>query len=121
METIILNLIKLQNQLRILHWQTESFARHEAFGKAYNDLGDLMDELVEVHQGKYGRIKYPEGASVELYNKDGIEIEEVLKEVVDYLSSTFNTKMQEKDTDCLNIRDEMLAVLNKLSYLLTLK
>lgn len=121
METIILNLIKLQNQLRILHWQTESFARHEAFGKTYETLGGLLDELVEVHQGKYGRIKYPENATIELYNKDAIDIEEVLKEVVEYLSTAFNAKMQEKDTDCLNIRDEMLAALNKLSYLLTLK
>jgi DNA-binding ferritin-like protein len=121
MESIVLNLIKLQNQLRILHWQTSSFARHEAFGKAYEQLGVLLDELVEVHQGKYGRIVYAENSTIELYNKDSIQIEEVLKEVVEYLSTTFNTKVQEKDTDCLNIRDEMLSVLNKLAYLLTLK
>lgn len=121
METVILNLIKLQNQLRILHWQTNSFAKHEAFGKTYAILGELLDELVEVYQGKYGRVVYPDTSNIEIYNKDSINIEEIIKEVVEYLSTTFNTKVQDKDTDCLNIRDEMLSSLNKLSYLLTLE
>lgn len=121
METVILNLIKLQNQLRICHWQTKSFARHQAFGKAYDKLGDLLDELVEVHQGKHGRIVYPENSSIELYNNNSIQISDIIKEVTEYLSTSFEQKVSPKDTDCLNIRDEMLAVLNKLAYLLTLE
>jgi hypothetical protein len=121
METVILNLIKLQNQLRICHWQTNSFAKHEAFGKTYDKLGELLDELVEVHQGKYGRIVYPENTHIELYNNESIDINDILREVTEYLSTSFNEKLEPKDTDCQNIRDEMLAVLNKLSYLLSLE
>ena len=58
MDKIILNLLKLITQLRIFHWQTESYAQHKAFGNAYESLSDLLDRLVEVHQGKYGRIAY---------------------------------------------------------------
>lgn len=122
MEKIILNLIKLQNQLRINHWQTNSFAQHEAFGKTYNVLGDLLDELVEVYQGKYGKITYPSPASLELSNAEDLDITSVLSEVTDYLSVTFEEQIDQlKDTDCANIRDEILAALNKLKYLLTLK
>ena len=32
---MITELITLQNQLRIFHWQTTSFAQHEALGKTY--------------------------------------------------------------------------------------
>ena len=49
MEKIILNLIKLQNQLRINHWQTDSYAQHKAFGETYDALGGLLDELVETY------------------------------------------------------------------------
>ena len=122
MEKIILNLIKLQNQLRINHWQTESYAQHKAFGKAYENLGGLLDNLVEVHQGKYGRIAYPSPTSIELVNMSDLDINSVLVEVTDYLSSEFGNDVDpQKDTDCLNIRDAILQELNQLKYLLTLK
>ena len=122
MDKIILNLLKLTTQLRIFHWQTESYARHKAFGTAYEDLSDLIDELVEVHQGKHGRISYEGSSSLELLNLSDLEPQAILVEVTDYLSQEFIKAVDsEKDTDCLNIRDEILAVLNKLKYLLTLK
>ena len=122
MEKILLNLLKLQNQLRILHWQTDSFSQHKAFGKAYSDLDELLDSLVEVHQGKYGNIKLSSGSKIELLNFNEVKPEKILKEATEYLSSSFIEEVDpEKDTDSLNIRDEMLSVLNKLKYLLTLK
>lgn len=122
MEKIVLNLIKLQNQLRINHWQTESFAQHKAFGKAYDGLGNLIDSLVEVHQGKHGKIVYSSPVGIELSNMDELDINSVLVEVTDYLSSEFAKEVNlEKDTDCLNIRDSILQELNQLKYLLTLK
>ena len=122
MEKILLNLLKLQNQLRIFHWQTDSYSQHNAFGTAYSDLDVLLDSLVEVYQGKYGKIKMSSGSKLEISNSDDVKPEKILKEATEYLSTALNEEFdQEKDTDCLNIRDEMLAVLNKLKYLLTLK
>lgn len=122
MDKIILNLLKLATQFRIFHWQTESHAQHEAFGMAYEKISDLVDELVEVHQGKHGRITYEGSPSLELQNLNELDPQAILTEVTDYLSQEFiNAIDPEKDTDCLNIRDEILAVLNKLKYLLTLK
>jgi hypothetical protein len=122
MEKVIVNLIKLQNQLRVLHWQTDSYAQHKAFGKAYEGLDGLVDSLVEVHQGKYGKIMYSTPLSIDLVNIDEISIDEVLAEVTDYLSAEFGGMVDAaKDTDCLNIRDSILQELNQLKYLLTLK
>ena len=122
MEKVIVNLVKLQNQLRVLHWQTESYAQHKAFGKTYDALTDLIDSLVEVHQGKYGKITYSTPLSIDLVNIDEISIDEVLTEVTDYLSAEFSGMVDAtKDTDCLNIRDSILQELNQLKYLLTLK
>jgi vesicle coat complex subunit len=121
MDKIILNLIKLQNQIRILHWQTRKYSEHEAFGKAYAELDVLLDQLVEVHQGKHGQFSFEEEAIVELVNYNEISIMDVLSEVTSYLSEHFSQLHNSTtDTDCLNIRDEILSVLNKLKYLLTL-
>lgn len=122
MEKVIVNLIKLQNQLRVLHWQTDSYAQHKAFGKAYEGLDDLIDSLVEVHQGKYGKIMFSTPLSIELVNLEEFAVEDVLSEVTDYLSEEFSKMVDPaKDTDCLNIRDSILQELNQLKYLLTLK
>lgn len=121
MEQIILNLIKLQNQFRINHWQTESYAQHIAFGEAYGALEKLIDELVETHQGKYNKLELSSETTIELSNLDELDMQSILTQVTDYLSTEFTSTIdQDKDTDCLNIRDEILQSLNKLKYLLKL-
>lgn len=122
MDKIVLNLLKLLTQLRIFHWQTDSYAQHKAFGNAYENLSELLDKLVEVHQGKYERIVYSSPAGLEISNSEDLNVQEILTEVADYLTTNFNELHDPvKDSDCLNIRDEMVAELNKLKYLLTLK
>jgi DNA-binding ferritin-like protein len=122
MDKVIVNLVKLQNQIRILHWQTESYAQHKALDKFYEKIGDLIDTLVEVHQGKYGRIKFETPVELNLVNIDEISIMDVLQEFNQYLVTRFDEYVDsEKDSDCTNIRDEILAEVNRLRYLLTLK
>lgn len=42
-------------QLHLLHWQTSSFAEHDALGKLYDRVGDLQDEIVEKIMGYTGK------------------------------------------------------------------
>ena len=41
MSRVIAQLIYLQMQVRIFHWQTKSYARHKALGKFYESFDDL--------------------------------------------------------------------------------
>jgi hypothetical protein len=122
MDKVVVNLLKVQNQLKILHWQTLSYSAHKALDKAYKDLDGLIDELVEIHQGKYGRLIFESPINLGLVNQDEIDLEDVFVQLNDYLTVSF-TEMHDsvKDVDCLAVRDEILAVINKLRYLLTLK
>jgi Family of unknown function (DUF5856) len=122
MEKQVVNLLKLQNQLRILHWQANLYGEHKALGKAYEELDELIDDVVEVHQGKYGKILYNSPIELGLVNKDEIDLPAILEEFTDYLVSGYTVGLDPvKDSDCLNIRDEIMAVINRLKYLLTLK
>jgi len=62
-----------------------------------------------------------ESDSIILQNIGEVNLEDFLETVIEFLLS-FNNKLNSgKDSDLLNLRDEMLAAINKLKYLLTLK
>jgi DNA-binding ferritin-like protein len=55
LETIGAKLSYFYEQLHLLHFQTTSFAEHEALGKIYDKVGDFQDEIVEKIMGYTGR------------------------------------------------------------------
>lgn len=118
---IVTSLLTLHNQVKIFHWQTKSYAQHQALGGVYDELTDLIDEFVEVFMGKYGRIKGDGGFTIKLENYSDGSPTDTADKFIDYLTNELPKKLDaDKDTDLLNIRDEMLGQLNKLKYLLTL-
>lgn len=119
-EEIVLMLLQIQTQFKILHWQTTSYARHNAYGMIYDNLDEKIDEFVEITMGKQGRFELPDGAKIELFNLKSLEINTFLKTFTDFLIG-LSKELTEEDSDLLNIRDEILADINKLRYLLTLK
>ncbi len=118
---IISPLLEMENQYRIFHWQTKSYAQHQAFGFIYDALSGNIDKFVEVYFGKYGRLITEDEFEIELTNLKDRDVVVYTEECIEYLTDELPTYLNEdKDTDLLNIRDEMLADLNKLKYLLTL-
>lgn len=116
--SFIPSFIKIQNQLRIFHWQTRSYAQHKAFGEAYDSLGDLFDDFIEIFMGKYGTMQGDITYKIELTSYSGDYLESINNFILFF--EKLSEELDPKDTDLLNLRDEMLAVLNKLKYLLTL-
>ena len=117
---IVTNLLTLHNQLKIHHWQTKSYAEHQALGGSYDEFSDLIDEFIEVFMGKYGRIESRDGFKIELSNYKDLTPVDFCDKYIDYLVNELPKGLESADTDLLNIRDEMLGQLNKLKYLLTL-
>jgi len=117
---VIQNLLMAQNQMKIFHWQTDSYAQHQAFGSTYDQLSDLIDSFVEVCMGKHGRTQFDQGLNLPLLDLTSVDVMEYIESVVEFLISLSNVYDTTSDTDLLNIRDEMLAEFNKLKYLLTL-
>jgi hypothetical protein len=122
MPSLIAAFIGIKEQIKVFHWQTQSYARHIAYGETYSLLEESMDQFIEVYMGKYGRIALVEGEdSINLSNIGEMEIETFLDTAADYFIQLSNQLNSQRDTDLLNIKDEMLATINKLKYLITLK
>jgi len=85
-------------------------------------MDEKIDSFVEVAMGKYGRFTLSENErTLNLQNLSELDLTGFLKSLKSNIIGIANGLSQEKDTDLLNIKDEILADVNKLSYLLTLE
>ena len=120
-EELILKLVQIQNQFRFLHWQTFGYSKHKAYGKIYENLGDLIDTFTESIMGKYGRPEFESEFSIMVQDIKVMNIQNFLDGITEFLVGMTDQLDTRYDTDLLNLRDEMLGEINKLKYLLTLK
>ena len=120
-EEIILKLVQVQVQFKFMHWQTTGDAKHRAYGDIYDTLGDLIDSFTEAMMGKYGRPEFESEFSLMFQDLKSLNLQNFMDGITDFLVSITEMLDPKYDTDLLNLRDEMLAAINKLKYLLTLK
>jgi hypothetical protein len=120
-EEIILKLVQIQNQFRFMHWQTTGDAKHRAYGDIYDKLGELMDDFAEAMMGKYGRFEFESEFSIMFQDLKSLNLQDFIDGITDFLVSISEMLDPKYDTDLLNLRDEILLLINKLKYLLTLK
>jgi DNA-binding ferritin-like protein len=118
---IILKMVQIQNQFRFVHWQTTSYAKHKAYGKIYEGLDDLIDEFAEACMGKHGRPKFDNQFTLEFSDLSVFNLQEFTDGVEEFLISLDEVYDDKADSDLLNLRDEMLSLINKGKYLFTLK
>ena len=119
---IVTKLLTYQNQVKILHWQTTSYSEHQSLGSLYENLSGIIDEFVEVFMGKYGRIIAQTNFNLTLENYKNMSPMGLMLDIENYLINELPTMLDaKKDTDLLNIRDEILGSVNQTKYLLTLK
>jgi hypothetical protein len=112
----------LQTQLKLYHWQTRIYSRHVATDKVLDELLEDIDKYVEVYIGKYGRPRLTKAeATTSVTNMTEAGISKFVKAAIRYMEGPLVKGLKAADTDLMNIRDEMIAELNQLLYLFTLK
>lgn len=91
-----------------LHLSSKSFSEHMALGKFYEKLVDLVDELIESFQGKYGLVKL----------EDAKCIHDNAEDLLDQFGKLVSTsrKIFEKDDHLGNIIDEITALTYRTLY-----
>jgi DNA-binding ferritin-like protein len=120
---MILFFMGMLNTVKLYHWKTFSFATHKATDELYEDLNKYVDEFVEVMLGYHGgiRAKLPHTNM----KMNDFSTPEQFKNKLDEYKKTLISYTQKMDpvqnSDLLNIRDEILAALNKTAYLLSFR
>jgi hypothetical protein len=117
-EELLCEMLEASAQAKVFHWQTSSFAEHEALGDFYEGFNDLMDKFIESYQGCYGRIMMGCDMEVKPYTMDApVTFLEVFKS---YISG--NARMLVMGNPALtNILDEINGLVDQTIYRLTFK
>lgn len=119
-EMIQTMMLQMQNQYKIFHWQTTSFSQHKSFDETVGNLISHIDEFIETYMGKYGRVIAASTFNLTLSNLSNADAVAATDNYINFLIGLSSQLDSAKDSDLLNIRDEILGSLNKLKYLLTL-
>jgi DNA-binding ferritin-like protein len=107
-------------QVHIYHWQTKSFSRHKGADELLESLDNFLDRFTEAYMGKYGRPDFAAGTNIPISNMNDAQASAFLDEMIYYFTEVVPKYLGAKDTDLFNIRDEILAGINKVKYLFTL-
>jgi DNA-binding ferritin-like protein len=115
----ISGLLEANVKLRMLHWNTTSFSAHSALGKAYESLNEQIDDFIETYIGARGRGLLSTVSSLNVSASE--DPSAVLDSLESLLRNDIQNDLGETETALLNMRDEMLGLVQKTKYLLTLE
>ena len=116
LETIAGKLTYFHEQLHLLHWQTKSYAEHQALGGLYDYVHDFKDGVIEKLMGYTG--KRPAPYKIEpLINCTG---NECVSNLLSFASSLKSYAEANSYHDIANLADALSGEAAKARYLLTL-
>jgi len=91
------------------HWSTDSYSKHKALAKYYDNIIDLTDAFAESYMGKYG--KFTAFPSVYHQPKDPIRYMESLQSFVKEARQDLP-----QESELQNIIDEIAGLINSTTY-----
>jgi DNA-binding ferritin-like protein len=117
LETIAGKLTYFHEQLHLLHWQTSSYAEHQALGGLYDYVQDVKDEIVEKIMGYTG--KKPKAFKVEPLS-DSATSSGVVVSLISFAKQLEEFAEANNMPDIENISQSLSGEAAKTKFLLTL-
>lgn len=117
---IVATFMEMANLVKIFHWNTRSYAQHKATDELHSRLGENVDKFIEILLGKRETRFRNLRKSVSISQQKPREFKARIYWFRDYLTH-LDACFGKRDTDLLNIRDEILGDVNQFLYLWTLK
>ena len=124
-QEVVVKFLQMLNIVKLFHWKTHSYATHKATDELYTNLNANIDSFVEVLLGKHGdrvnltHVKHIPIKDFTSQNDFKKELESFKNYLVDLNDN--NALKSMSNSDLYNIRDEILANINQILYLLTFK
>lgn len=117
-EKLIVVFFQHELMMKMYHFQTKLFSAHKAADAYLESFKGNLDKFIESAQGDYGRLQN-KGLKLSFKCATDKTIDSELKKFTKVLKH--DIPALHKSEDLLAIRDEMLADVQQLRYLLTFK
>lgn len=117
LETIAGKLTYFHEQLHLLHWQTQSYAEHQALGGLYDYVHDFKDDVIEKLMGYMG--KRPKAYKIEPL-MEATSAMGVVGSLGEFAYQLYEWAGENKYCDVENMAQELSGQTAKTKYLLTL-
>ena len=120
--------LTMLNSVKLYHWKTRSYSTHKATDELYESLNSKIDSFVEILLGKenissgkkrdkilnINNLKFKTYKNQKDFKK---QIEDYKLFLINLSKSSLNNAT---NSDLMNLRDEILGLMNQFLYLLTL-
>ena len=116
LESIASRLTYFQEQIHLLHWQTNSYAEHKNLGSLYEYIQEFKDDLIEKLMGYTG--KKPAVYKLEPLSTSTSNV--VVDELISFAKSLKEYGEMNCYQDVCNLSDSLSGEAAKVKYLLTL-
>lgn len=101
--TFVMFLLRSSVDTHLMHWETDSYAKHVALGEYYDGIVERTDELAEAMMGRHEKLKFGAGDPVEYLEKMQRFVEESRKHLP-------------QETELQNIVDEIAQLIDSTLY-----
>jgi hypothetical protein len=108
--------LEVQAQARVFHLMTHSFAQHKAMQELYESMSDFQDTFMETYIGAYGRPKI----MTEIYLCECKDMNSPIEYVKAKRQDFVNMYTMIEHRGLINLMDEIISMLDKIIYLLSL-
>ena len=115
-------LLQLRNAIKVYHWSTTNYARHIATDSFVAKADALIDRIVETFSARYGRPPADATYTLHFTGLGDAAAKSTLKDTAGWLVREMPKLVDAKrDSDLLNLRDELLNEVHQALYLFDLK
>jgi len=110
---------EMLHTIKLFHWNTKKYPEHKASDELYEKLNEHIDRFVEILLGKNTERIRNAHSHISICSNTH-QLKKKIHEYQEFLLQLNQLLDYKKDSDLLNIRDEILGDLNQFLYLLSL-
>jgi len=113
--------LEMLTTVKLYHWKTRSYAQHKATDELYEKLNESIDSFVEILLGKdQSRLNMIEKRMPKMIDTSTmVDFRARIYEYREFLMDMNSYFDSRRDSDLLNIRDEILGHINQFLYLMS--
>lgn len=101
--TFLMFLLRSAPDAHLMHWETGSYAQHQALGEYYEGIVERVDDLAEAYMGRHEKLKFGAGDPVQYLEK----MQRFVEESREHLP---------QDSELQNLVDEIAQLIDSTLY-----